>query len=180
MALSFVLASAAAETGAANPISFDLWTFIFQALNVLLVLGGLYVLLFKPLATIIAKREEYVENSLSQASSARAEAEKLLAEYQAQMRNAHKEAQEFVEKSARDVQTYERQRRAEADSEYEKMLAKATRDIETERQKALASIRDEVATLVVMAASKVLGRTINEADHRDLIQEFVTKVGETQ
>lgn len=179
MALSFVLASAAGEASA-NPVSFDLWTFIFQALNVLIVLGGLYVFLFKPVAAIIAKREEYVESSLTHAADARAEAEKLLAEYQEQMRSARREAQELLEKSARDAQEYERKRRSEADLQYEQMVAKAKSDIETERQRALAAIRDEVANLAVLTAEKVLGRAINEADQRALAHDFVAKVGEVQ
>ncbi len=37
---------AAAEAGAANPVTFDLWTLIFQSLNVLVVMGVLYFMLF--------------------------------------------------------------------------------------------------------------------------------------
>ena len=60
------LVFAAAEPGvAANPVSFDLWTLIFQSINVLVVMGVLYFLLFKPVAGIMKKREEFVENQLA-------------------------------------------------------------------------------------------------------------------
>src|SRR5690606_39942608 len=48
---------AAAEAGAANPVTFDLWTLIFQSLNVLVVMGVLYFMLFKPVAGIMQKHE---------------------------------------------------------------------------------------------------------------------------
>ena len=58
------------------------------------------------------------------------------------------------------------------------MIAKAKEEIAAEREKALAAIRDEVATLAVLAAGKVIGRAINKEDHEALIQEFVSKAGE--
>ena len=82
------LVFAAAEPGVANPVSFDLWTLIFQSINVLVVMGVLYFLLFKPVAGIMQKREEFVENQLAHAATSREEAERLLAEYQAQIKNA--------------------------------------------------------------------------------------------
>jgi F-type H+-transporting ATPase subunit b len=178
VALSFVLA--AAQSGAANPVSFHLWTFILQAINVLVVLGGLYVLLFRPLGAIMAKREEYVENTLSNAASARTEAERLLAEYQARMKSVEEEAQTLLDNAARAAEEYERKRKSEADAEYEQMIAKAKIEIEAERQKALAAIRDEVGTLVVLAAGRLIGRVINEEDHRELVRDFVTKVSESR
>lgn len=39
---------AAAEGEAVNPLSFDLWTFLFQLINVAVVLVALYYMLFRP------------------------------------------------------------------------------------------------------------------------------------
>ena len=152
------LVFAAAEPGAvSNPVSFDLWTLIFQSINVLVVMGVLYFLLFKPVAGIMQKREEFVENTLAHAAAEKEEAARLLAQYREQINTAKSEAQAIVEKATRDAEEYSRKRREEADQEAQAMIAKAKEEIAAEREKALAAIRDEVATLAVLAAGKVIG-----------------------
>ncbi len=173
-----VVFAAAAGGAAANPVTFDVWTLIWQSLNVLIVMSVLYFLLFKPVAGIMKRREEFVEQTLSHAASARKEAEELLAQYQSQLHEARAEAQRIVEKAAADAEEYARKVRAEADAEAQAMIEKAKADIAAEREKAIAAIRDEMAVLAVLAAGKVIGREIQKEDHERLIQEFVAKVGE--
>ncbi len=172
------LTFAAAAGGAANPVSIDWWTLVLQSLNLLIVMGGLYILLFKPVAQIMRRREESIESQISDAATAKEEAEKLLAEYKAQLQSAKAEAREIVEKAVKDAEEYGKQRRAEADAEAQAVLSKAKQDIQRERELALTAIRDEVATLAVAAASKVLGRTITQEDHEELVRDFVNKAGE--
>lgn len=173
------LVFAAAEPGAAaNPVSFDVWTLIFQSINVLVVMGVLYYMLFKPISGIMKKREEFVENTLAHAAASKEEAERLLAEYQRQIQGAQAEAQKIIETAAAQAEEYSRKRRAEADQEAQAMIEKAKEEINQERERALAAIRDEVASLAVLAASKVIGRAITPEDHEALIREFVAKVGE--
>lgn len=164
----------------ANPVSFDLWTFIFQAANVLIIMFLLYKMLFKPLGGLMQQREEFVENSLSQARATKEEAHKLLAEYKEQRARAESDAQKIVEKATKDAEEYGRRIRLQADEDAEKALEKAKVDIARARDRALAEIRDEVATLAILAAGKVIGRAINEDDHRSLVREFVDKAGELQ
>lgn len=172
------LTFAAAAGGAANPVSIDWWTLIFQSFNLLVVMGGLYFLLFKPVAQIMRRREEMIEGQLSHAASAKDEADKLLSEYRAQLQEAKAEARGIVEKAVKDAEEYGRARRAEADAEAQAVLEKAKKDIQRERELALAAIRDEAAALAVAAASKVLGREITQEDHEALVRDFVNKAGE--
>jgi F-type H+-transporting ATPase subunit b len=177
MSLSLVLAAAAATE---SPITVHLWTFIFQAINVLVVLGVLYWLLFRPLGSLMAKREQYVEDTLSEAAEKHAEAEKTLAQYEEQLKDVRSEAQAILDKSIREAEEYESRRRREAEAHYEEMIAKAKSDIEAERQRVLSDMRDEVVELALLAAGKVLGRAITEQDHRELARDFVRKMGEMQ
>lgn len=59
--------------------------------------------------------------------------------------------------------------RAQADQVKERGIA----DIERERDKALASIRENVAGLVVQASEKVLQQSISAEKHHDLIQQTI-------
>ena len=50
--------------------------------------------------------------------------------------------------------------------------------LRTEKEKAIAAVREEVVSLSVLAASKVLGKEISEEDNRALIEETIAKAGE--
>ena len=58
------------------------------------------------------------------------------------------------------------------------MKESAVREIETEKEKAIAAVREEVVSLSVLAASKVLGKQISEEDNRALIEETIAKAGD--
>lgn len=166
-----------------NPVALDwvaFWTFIEQAFNVLVILGVLYFALFKPLGDIIQKRQAYVESSLSEAKTQREEAERMLADYSAQLKNAKDEARQIVQAASQEAEAYSSRRRSEADNEAEQMIERAKREIENERRKALASIRDEVATLTIQAAEKVLRREVRADDHSRLVQDMLSNVEERQ
>ena len=60
------------------------------------------------------------------------------------------------------------------------MKESALREIESEKEKAIAAVRDEVVSLSVLAASKVLSKEISEADNRALIEETIAKAGEAR
>jgi F-type H+-transporting ATPase subunit b len=53
----------------------------------------------------------------------------------------------------------------------EQLLEQTKRDIDAETRRAIAEIRDEVATLTVLAAEKVTRKTLSEADQRRLVEE---------
>ena len=57
------------------------------------------------------------------------------------------------------------------------MKRKAEQSIEQERKKAMNEIKDEIAGLSVMIASKIVEKDISEEDHKRMIEDFIDKVG---
>ena len=45
-------------------------------------------------------------------------------------------------------------------------------------KKAVNEVKDEIGGIAMEIASKVVEREISEADHKDLIDEFIKNVGE--
>jgi F-type H+-transporting ATPase subunit b len=58
------------------------------------------------------------------------------------------------------------------------MKAKATAEIESATAQAKAELKDTAAALAIMAAEKVLKRAITEADHKNMVNEFVNEAGD--
>ena len=55
---------------------------------------------------------------------------------------------------------------------------KAEAEIAQERKKARNEVKNEISGIAMEIASKVVEREINEKDHRDLVEEFIEKMGE--
>jgi F-type H+-transporting ATPase subunit b len=117
----------------------------------------------------IARALEEAERSRRDAAAAVEEIAKEIADARVQARDildrAHKaavvEAEELARKGRQDV---------------EAQLARARAEIASERDKAIQEVRAQVGTLVVAAASKVLGQAIDRSAHSRLIEESLAQV----
>lgn len=159
---------------------FNLSTLIWTVINIAVVIVVLNKLMYKPLTKLIQEREDKVENSLTQAAKEREEATELLAKYQAQISKAKEEAQEIIDKATKTGEKIKDEIVIKANEEANRTLEKAKADINLEKEKALAMVRDEAATLAVLAAGKVVGKAITVEDHQRMIKEFVDQVGDVQ
>ena len=157
-------------------LAFNIWTFLFQTINVLVVLGGLYLILWKPLKKTLASRGEKIEGDLKEAASAREKAEELLASYQQQLNQAQQEAQNILQRANEMAEVTRSEIVAQAKEEAARALEQARLELEKEKSSAIAAIRNQAADLVVAAASKVLARTLTSEDQEHLLQEALAEV----
>ena len=58
-----------------------------------------------------------------------------------------------------------------AEQESQEIISKANKAIEKERDLAIQSVRKEFSSLVISAATKVVDKSIDEKDHKDLIDK---------
>ena len=57
-------------------------------------------------------------------------------------------------------------------------MDKASADIALEKKKAINDAKDEISDLAMAIAGKVVGRELNEADQKDLIDRFIDNLGD--
>lgn len=158
------------------PISFNIWTFLFQMINVLVIAAILNKLMYKPVGKIITDRENAIANSLTQADQAKKEAEELLEKYQRMTANAREEAENIVKQALAQGEASKSEIIAKAQEEAAKSLEQAKVDIRREKEKAVAEIRGEVADIALLAASKVIGRAMRPDDYERVARECVDEV----
>jgi len=149
-----------------------IWTMI----NFAILLWGLHKFLYKPLIGAIQARDDEINNNLRKAAEDRAEAERLRQEFEAQIANAQREAQEIINKAIKNATAAKEQIEAEARARASELLENATQTIEREKQKALAELRLEVANLAVAVAGKVIEKSLDTEEHRRLADRFVEEV----
>ena len=134
-------------------ITLDGWTFLAQICNLMIQLLIFKKFLLNPVKKVIAERKAKADSQIADAAKLRTEAEAMKAEYEQNLQNA---------------------RAAQAAA----LKQKAEADIAQERKKAVNEAKDEIGGMAMEIASKVVEREIKEADHKDLIDEFIKNVGE--
>jgi len=149
-----------------------IWTII----DFTILLVGMYLLLYKPLLGAIQAREDEINNNLKKAAEDRAEAERLRREFEAQMANAQREAQEIINKAVKNATAVKEQIEADARARAAELLENATKTIEREKAKALSELRLEVANLAVAVAGKVIEKNLDTEEQRRLADSFVAEV----
>jgi F-type H+-transporting ATPase subunit b len=131
---------------------------------------------FGPIQKAIDERREKIEQSITEAEQARAEARRLLEEHRALIGQARGQAEDILA-DARRVADAQRQRvKEETEADRQRRLEETRRQIEAETHRALEQIRAEVAELTLMAATKVTGKALDDADHRRLISEAIDEL----
>jgi F-type H+-transporting ATPase subunit b len=149
---------------------------VWTVICFLLTLFVLRRFAFGPIQNMLDERRERIQRSIEEAEHARTESRKLLEEHRALIGQARGQAEEILGE-ARKVAEAQRQRvREETEADRQRRLEETRRQIEAETQRALEQIRAEVAELTLVAAAKVTGKVLDDADHRRLIDDAVKEL----
>jgi F-type H+-transporting ATPase subunit b len=132
---------------------------------------------WKPILSAVNARDEMIKGSLESAAKAREDMLKLQSDNEAILRKAREERENIL-KEARDVRDkLISEAKGKATEEAEKLIAKARAGIENEKLKAISEIHDQVATLSVEIASKLLGEKLKQTGEQEkLIDSYLKEV----
>ena len=159
-------------------ITLDGWTFVAQICNLMIQLVIFKKLLLNPVKKVIAERKAKADSQIADAQKLRTEAEAMKAEYEQNLQNARTEANQIVAAAQKTATARSEELLGEARAQAAALKQKAEADIAQERKKAVNEVKDEIGGMDMEIASKVVEREIREADHKDLIDEFIKNVGE--
>jgi len=132
---------------------------------------------WKPILTAVKARDEMIKGSLASAEKAREDMLKLQSDNETIIRKAREE-RELILKEARDVRDkLIAEAKGKATEEAEKLIEKARTGIESEKRKALSEIHEQVATLSVEIASKLLGEHLKQTgEQKKLIDNYLHEI----
>lgn len=150
---------------------------IISAAAFFILLGLLSKFAFPPVIKMLDERKQKIRESIEKAEETRMEAERLLEEYKKQIADARAEAHGIVEQGRKVGETMKDDIVAKAHEEAAAMISKAREEIGAEKRKAMDELTGHVAELTVSAAGRVIGKSLNEADHKRLIEEYLSEIG---
>jgi F-type H+-transporting ATPase subunit b len=144
-----------------------LWTLIAFGVSMFLLRKFAY----PRIQSALEKRARAVAETIDAAERTRTEADQILNEYRERLREAREQADEIVARARKAADKTQDEARLNAKEAREEMLQDARRDIEQETRRSIGMIRREVADLTVLATEKVARKTLNDDDHKRLIDE---------
>lgn len=161
-----------------DALGFKFPMFLWQVVNFLILLFILKKLAYKPVLDMLDERKKSIEDAINNAETAKSDAEKMRKEYETRLAEAKQEAQDILAKATKLGDEMKNEIVSNAQSEATKAIQRAQEEIAREKDQAIAALRDEVATLAVLAAGKVIGRAISVEDHEKLVKDFVAEAGD--
>lgn len=138
------------------PLNIDWQQILLHLLNFVILAGGLYLLLYKPVKTFMEKRQQYYQEQDAKAAKTLADAEKTAAEVRQQLKNADADA---AAKLAAAMQRQLSDARAQA----EQILADAHAAAQREHDKLLSDAQKELKDLAVTATEKLVLQSDGDA-----------------
>ncbi len=126
-----------------------------------------------PLLAAIDAREKSIREAIEGSQKANAEAAALLAQHKDLVRQVGAEREEIITKAAKEAEVFRADLMAKARSDGEDIVRRAKEQIARETTVALAKIREEVADLAVLGASKIVASSMTPEAQKKLVTDFV-------
>ncbi|MBI4471854.1 MAG: F0F1 ATP synthase subunit B [Acidobacteria bacterium] len=150
--------------------------YIWTIVTFLVLLVLLRKFAWGPLLKALEERRDTIRQSLEDAKAARQEMEKLQQESTQILKRAHLDAESIVSKSWSDAEKLREEMKQKARAEADNIVRDAERQIEIKTGEAIRKIRNEVADLSVMIASKFIQKNLSKEDNDRLIAETLQQI----
>jgi F-type H+-transporting ATPase subunit b len=137
----------------------------------------MYRTVFPSINQAFKDRRANIEGKLEQAEREREEAEQLLEQYRRRLRDAEDETQRILEEARSNAERVRRDLLAKAEGDAGRELDRARQAIRAERDQAIRQLRNEVGTLAVELATRVVGDSLDRERQLRLVDEYIDELG---
>ena len=158
-------------------ISVNIWSILISLCNLVIIFLILRKVLFKSVKKTLDTRRAQIDKLYDDAGAAKAEAEGDRALYEEKLAGAKEEAEGILYAARERADRMSDEIVADANAKAASRVKKAEEEIAQEKKKAMSEIKNEISTISVDIAEKLIGREIDERDHDELIDKFIKEVG---
>lgn len=148
-------------------------TLLAQLVNFAILFGLLYLVAYKPILRMLDERSGKIKESMEQTELIKEQAERAEEESKKRIEEASKDGQEIITQATRMGEETRREAEQKARQEAETLLTRARTEIHRERDEAIDELREEFADLTILAAEKIIDRSLDEKAHRQVIDKVL-------
>jgi F-type H+-transporting ATPase subunit b len=154
-------------------LGISLPTLLAQIVNFLILLGILYAVAYKPFMKMADQRAAKIRESVEEADKVKAEAAKAEEDFKKRLDTASKEGQEVIARAMRAGEEARQRAQDEAKKDAQALVEKARSEIQRERDEAIGELRGEFADLTIVAAEKVIEKSLDRKAHQEIIEKVL-------
>ena len=167
---------AAEEGGGSFLVQPGLGLMIWTVIAFLVTMWVLSKAAFPRIREMLEQRAAQISTDLDAAAKTREEADELLEEYRARLKEAREQAEDIVARAKKSGDSAKADAVEEGRQKREELLASAKKDIEAETRRSLEQIRKEIADLTVLATERVTRKSLSDNDQKRLVDEALSEV----
>jgi F-type H+-transporting ATPase subunit b len=148
-----------------------------QILGFLLLLWGLSKWAWGPLTKQLEARRQRIAGEFAEAERRQIAADQLKAKLEQDLRGIDIQAREKLQEAVSEGQKVAGEIRAQAQQDAQARMARAEEEMMREREKAKELLKEQVISLSLATAEKILKSKLDEPAHRKLAGQFIDEVG---
>lgn len=149
---------------------------IAQIFNVILLVWLLSRFLYQPVINMLNERTRRIQESLQNDERVKEQLASAKRDYDAEIAKARQEAAAIVAQAQERARVQEQEIIAQARQEAERIRADAREQALRERDQMISDLKGQVADLVTLTATRVLGAEL-KSNHDRLIEESLASLG---
>ncbi len=154
-------------------LGINLPVLLTQIVTFIILLVILRFVAYKPLMRMLDERSRRIKESMEQAESIKEQSARAEEEVKKRLEEASRAGQERIARAVRAGEEVKQKAQAEARQEAEALIDRARAEIQKERDEAIGEVRREFADLTILAAGKVIDRSLDKEEHRQLIEKVL-------
>lgn len=152
------------------------WVLV-SIVNFLVLLYLLQRFMWGPIQRSLDARATKIREGIEAAEASRREREQMKQEVAQLLATARREAQDIADRTTKAAEAAAIEIRREGSAEGDRIRERARADAKQLHDQTLSQLRGEVASMAVLAASRILGREVDERAHRELIEKSLDDAG---
>ena len=151
-------------------------TLIGQAIAFAIFVWFCMKYVWPPLLDAIEARQKKIADGLTQAERAGKDLELAQAKAAEKLKEAKAQAAEIIDQANKRRTQIVEEAKNEAETERSKIVAQGEAEVEAERSRAREELRQQVATLAIAGAEKIIKRSIDKDANSDIINKLVAEL----
>jgi F-type H+-transporting ATPase subunit b len=146
---------------------------VWHMINFLILIWILQRFLYRPVLRMLDERSTRIRDSLAQAEEVRNQTARLEEESRTILEDARREGQQLLTQARANAERIVTEATSRAQGEADRIVERAREELVRERDQAFQELRAQIADLTVSAAGHVIGRSLDDSAHRELVREFL-------
>lgn len=159
-------------------MNLEIQQILTQAIGFLVLLFILKKIAWKPLLSLLDERREKISSEFQSIERTKSELSRLEQEYKARLAEIDAQARQKIQEAISEGQKIAVDVQEKAREEAKNILNKAKDNIELEIAKARVELRNQVVSLAIRAAEKIIKEELSDERHKRLVNEFIDEAGQ--